>query len=278
MSEQKKINLSALNKNILSRNTNLEEQNEKIEKEIENNIEEIKENNENKKITKRMKKIINGDFIEKTEKEVKDKIKVWEENEEKIINLETKDNIINFDWIEKNNKKDEDIELFSNYRSDFENNYSHSTNDTKMANEKISKTDKEENRSWFNIFLIIFFLLILLWIWIFFYKDKLKNFVSNISEKNKIETNSQSKINSKIEEKINKQSIEIKWFKYDFQVKEWVKDIVYMYDWISFEYLEELKKYLEKKSDNKIKEQNLKRQKEINEKIKIKIKEEYLKN
>lgn len=85
MSEQKKIDLSALNKAILVEDSNLSE-----ETEVET---QTSEKNKNKKLTQKMKQIINWEFVSKAEKDAENKMNSWkgevlwdqvEENQENL--------------------------------------------------------------------------------------------------------------------------------------------------------------------------------------------------
>ena len=85
MSEQKKIDLSALNKAIL-----VEDSNPSEETEVET---QTSEKNKNKKLTQKMKQIINWEFVSKAEKDAENKMNSWkgevlwdqvEENQENL--------------------------------------------------------------------------------------------------------------------------------------------------------------------------------------------------
>ena len=85
MSEQKKIDLSALNKAIL-----VEDSNPSEETEVET---QTSEKNKNKKLTQKMKQIINWEFVLKAEKDAENKMNSWkgevlwdqvEENQENL--------------------------------------------------------------------------------------------------------------------------------------------------------------------------------------------------
>lgn len=69
MSEQKKIDLSALNKAIL-----VEDSNPSEETEVET---QTSEKNKNKKLTQKMKQIINWEFVSKAEKDAENKMNSW---------------------------------------------------------------------------------------------------------------------------------------------------------------------------------------------------------
>lgn len=85
MSEQKKIDLSALNKAIL-----VEDSNPSEETEVDT---QTSEKNKNKKLTQKMKQIINWEFVSKAEKDAENKMNSWkgevlwdqvEENQENL--------------------------------------------------------------------------------------------------------------------------------------------------------------------------------------------------
>ena len=69
MSEQKKIDLSALNKAVL-----VEDSNPSEETEVET---QTSEKNKNKKLTQKMKQIINWEFVSKAEKDAENKMNSW---------------------------------------------------------------------------------------------------------------------------------------------------------------------------------------------------------
>ncbi|RKW23521.1 hypothetical protein D8B46_03255 [Candidatus Gracilibacteria bacterium] len=69
MSEQKKIDLSALNKAVLVEDSNPSEKSE-----VET---QTSEKNKNKKLTQKMKQIINGEFVSKAEKDAENKMNSW---------------------------------------------------------------------------------------------------------------------------------------------------------------------------------------------------------
>ena len=69
MSEQKKIDLSALNKAILVEDSNPSEKSE-----VET---QTSEKNKNKKLTQKMKQIINWEFVSKAEKDAENKMNSW---------------------------------------------------------------------------------------------------------------------------------------------------------------------------------------------------------
>lgn len=85
MSEQKKIDLSALNKAVLVEDSNPSEKSE-----VET---QTSEKNKNKKLTQKMKQIINWEFVSKAEKDAENKMNSWkgevlwdqvEENQENL--------------------------------------------------------------------------------------------------------------------------------------------------------------------------------------------------
>ena len=85
MSEQKKIDLSALNKAVLVEDSNPSEKSE-----VET---QASEKNKNKKLTQKMKQIINWEFVSKAEKDAENKMNSWkgevlwdqvEENQENL--------------------------------------------------------------------------------------------------------------------------------------------------------------------------------------------------
>ena len=69
MSEQKKIDLSALNKAVLVEDSNPSEKSE-----VET---QTSEKNKNKKLTQKMKQIINWEFVSKAEKDAENKMNSW---------------------------------------------------------------------------------------------------------------------------------------------------------------------------------------------------------
>lgn len=69
MSEQKKIDLSALNKAVLVEDSNPSEKSE-----VET---QASEKNKNKKLTQKMKQIINWEFVSKAEKDAENKMNSW---------------------------------------------------------------------------------------------------------------------------------------------------------------------------------------------------------
>lgn len=206
MSEQKKIDLSALNKKNIQKENN--------ESWVVNNVEIVNDENnnnkiqKNKKLNEKMKEIINWEFIEKTEQEAENKIKDWKdeilsEQKTKAINVEVnKNSIIDLNSIslpkdnqktenlestkikenldnnlEIENKKDENLniddkknELFSNYKTDL---------DKEIVKEKVTTVKKTKSKSKKTIFYILFIFIFLISIWFisYMYKDKIKDIV-----------------------------------------------------------------------------------------------------
>ena len=103
MAEQKKINLTALGKNISQDNSDTT--NNSLSETTE--IIETPKRNPSKKVTEKMKKIINWEFVEKAEVDAENKINSWKEQvlEEDAINsnslvedtIPSEDGIVNFE-------------------------------------------------------------------------------------------------------------------------------------------------------------------------------------
>lgn len=365
MSEQKKINLSALNKKAN------EEKSPKTDDENQTVVSESSKENENnrktsKKVTEKMKKIINWEFIAKTEEDAENKMKEWKEQIlEKNINtnpdfweeIKEENNIINFENKLEENKDDielppfiqegdleekverkpvenkqinkivlptlkeepkkeeiieekkveniveekteeiEEKELFTNYKSDFDN-LANQKNDKNDSIESYKNQDSEfentmnmpkQKRLRPTTIILIYVLIILiiaLAVVAFLYKDKIKELIlwkeiikeTNINswEIEKTNTGNIKESNSwKLETK--KENLNIKWIDFEIEVLEQDSGKIYLFEWNEFKDMSELEKVLEEKAKEIINEKRKEKIREINEKMKQKIKDEFLK-
>ena len=301
MSEQKKIDLSALNKAVL-----VEDSNPSEETEVET---QTSEKNKNKKLTQKMKQIINWEFVSKAEKDAENKMNSWkgevlwdqvEENQENLADagltwiidfwgnkksaqVEEEKTIWNEFWkikITQNQglteeKKENPSELNLEEKNISENSFENSAEENRnLIENKDFEEDSEENELFQN------------------YKSDFENIKNNWNEIGK--KSNWGKIfliifvilvlwaivvcgyllkDKKSEATIKAETINISWTEFEY---EKITDIswneTYKFEWEEFPSLEKLTSTLEKK----VEEEKIKKQKALHDKMIKKIKEEFL--
>ena len=275
MSEQKKIDLSALNKAIL-----VEDSNPSEETEVET---QTSEKNKNKKLTQKMKQIINWEFVSKAEKDAENKMNSWkgevlwdqvEENQENLADAGLTW-IIDFWGSKKSAQVEEEKTIWNELwkmkitqNQDLVEEKKENPNELNLEEKNVSENNfensAEENRN------------LVLWAIVvcgFLFKDKIKEFI-NPKKVEKVEQPTKTGSEEiKAEATIKAETINISWTEFEY---EKITDIswneTYKFEWEEFSSLEELNLALEKK----VEEGKNKKQKSLHNKMIKKIKEEFL--
>lgn len=316
MAEQKKINLTALGKNISQDSS--ETTNNSLSETTE--IIETPKRNPSKKVTEKMKKIINWEFVEKAEVDAENKINSWKEEvlEEDAVNSNSlvEDTIPSTDWMinfeksktnkivlpklqeepvvqevekpvevieepkeEKNDQwMEEWKELFSNYRSDFDVEKTKSLENTNSEEDFIPKK-KVMRPSTIYTLVFLWTFIIISWVAGFLFKDKIKEKLFP----NKIEVNVNSWViqetnSGKVENTVEKETIKVDQTEFEVETsKDENWEKTYIYEGKNYKDLSELKKELKEKINKKLEDEKIQKQKELIEKIKKKVKEEFSK-
>ena len=316
MAEQKKINLTALGKNISQDNSDTT--NNSLSETTE--IIETPKRNPSKKVTEKMKKIINWEFVEKAEVDAENKINSWKEQvlEEDAINsnslvedtIPSEDGIINFEKPktnkivlpklqeepivqevekpveiveepkeEKNDQwMEEWKELFSNYRSDFDIEKTKSLENTNSEEDFIPKK-KVMRPSTVYALVFLWTFIVISWVAGFLFKDKIKEKLFPTKVEVVVNSWTVQETNSwKVEKTVEKETINVDWT--DFEIESakdenWEK--TYIFEGKNYKDLNEIKKELKEKNNKKLEDEKIQKRKEIIEKIKKKVKEEFSK-
>ncbi|RKW20566.1 hypothetical protein D8B46_09390 [Candidatus Gracilibacteria bacterium] len=316
MAEQKKINLTALGKNISQDNSDTT--NNSLSETTE--IIETPKRNPSKKVTEKMKKIINGEFVEKAEVDAENKINSWKEQvlEEDAINsnslvedtIPSEDGIINFEKPktnkivlpklqeepivqevekpveiveepkeEKNDQwMEEGKELFSNYRSDFDIEKTKSLENTNSEEDFIPK--KKVMRP-STVYALVFLgtFIVISGVAGFLFKDKIKEKLFPTKVEVAVNSGTVQETNSgKVEKTVEKETINVDGTDFEIESSKDEKgEKTYIFEGKNYKDLNEIKKELKEKNNKKLEDEKIQKQKEIIEKIKKKVKEEFSK-